>query len=346
MPKGRLIRGGAWNDATYMFGSWSQASPFDRSGRNGFRCVLYLDRDKIPSSAFSAKEPSEVRDFYKETPVPDSIFQVYRQQFDYDKTELDARLEWKNEESEDWTQEKVTFNAAYENERITAYLFLPKRGAPPYQTVIYFPSSASFAQRSSRNLETYLEFKYFLSPLVKSGRAVLYPVYKGTFERGSNELFSIHGGPDTHQYTEFFVKVIKDFRRCIDYLQQERPDIDGQQFAYCGFSTGGSYGTIITAVEDRLGASVLAVGGMSGSGRPEVNAINYVGRVKVPTLMLNGKYDLNIPYETRVKPMFDLLGTPADKKELKLYDTDHFIPRDELIKETLIWLDRYLGSVK
>ena len=44
--------------------------------------------------------------------------------------------------------------------------------------------------------------------------------------------------------------------------------------------------------------------------------------------------------------MFELLGTPDGQKELKLYDTDHFIPREELIKETLIWLDRYLGPVK
>ena len=41
--------------------------------------------------------------------------------------------------------------------------------------------------------------------------------------------------------------MVKDFRRCIDYLQQERSDIDGQRLAYCGFSTGGSYGTIILA---------------------------------------------------------------------------------------------------
>ena len=247
-----------------------------------------------------------------------------------------------------WTQEKISLNAAYEDERIVAYLFLPKGGVPPYQTVIYFPSSASFAQRSSRDLDTYMEFDFFLAPLVKSGRAVLYPVYKGTFERGNNELFAIHGGPRTHQYTAFLVKVVKDFRRCIDYLQQERPDIDGQRFAYCGFSTGGSYGTIITAVEDRLDASVLAVGGMAASGRPEVNPINYVGRVRVPTLMLNGKYDLNIPYETNVRPMFDLLGELVnnDNKELKLYETDHFIPRDALVKETQLWLDRYLGPVK
>jgi hypothetical protein len=44
--------------------------------------------------------------------------------------------------------------------------------------------------------------------------------------------------------------------------------------------------------------------------------------------------------------MFDLLGTPPGKKELKVYDTDHNIPDIEFIKETLRWLDKYLGPVK
>jgi hypothetical protein len=55
------------------------------------------------------------------------------------------------------------------------------------------------------------------------------------------------------------------------------------------------------------------------------------------------KYDTIHPYETSIKPMFDLLGTPNDEKELRLYETDHIPPRNELIKETLAWLDRYLG---
>jgi hypothetical protein len=36
---------------------------------------------------------------------------------------------------------------------------------------------------------------------------------------------------------------------------------------------------------------------------------------------------------------------PAEQKKLLLYDTDHFVPRNELIKETLAWLDKYLGHV-
>ena len=62
--------------------------------------------------------------------------------------------------------------------------------------------------------------------------------------------------------------------------------------------------------------------------------------------MLNGRYDMIFPYELSVKPMFDLLGTPPEQKELKLYDTDHFVPRNEFIKESLRFLDKYLGPVK
>jgi hypothetical protein len=62
--------------------------------------------------------------------------------------------------------------------------------------------------------------------------------------------------------------------------------------------------------------------------------------------MINGRYDSAHPYETSTKPMFDLLGTPDEHKELKLYETDHIPPRVEFIREILAWLDRYLGPVR
>jgi dienelactone hydrolase len=181
--------------------------------------------------------------------------------------------------------------------------------------------------------------------IVKNGRALLFPVYKGTYERGNDAFDEIHTGTDTHEYTDFFIKVVKDFKKSIDYLET-RSDIDHDKLAFLGYSWGGMYGAIIPAVEDRLKASVLRVGGLYTWARPEVDDINYVRRVKIPTLMLNGRYDMTFPYELSVKPMFDLLGTPPDRKEIKLYDTDHFIPETEFVKETLKWLDKYLGPVK
>jgi len=339
---GRLISGGAWNDNTYMFGRWSQAPPFDRSPKNGFRCALYPDPERIPESAFSLIELGETRDFYKEKPVPDSIFQVYKDQFSYDKTELNSSVESRDESSEYWVQERITFDAAYGSERIIAILFLPKNIAPPYQTVIYFPGSQSVFRNSSKDLDSCNEFQVFLSFVVKNGRAALFPVYKGTMERRDDALTPIVFGGNSHLYTEYNIQLVKDFKRCIDYLET-RQDINSNKLAYYGMSWGAQLGTIISAVEERLKASVLLAGGLDDLGRPEADQINYVTRVKTPTLMLNGKYDTR--YDTSIKPMFDLLGTPDEHKQLKLFETDHIPPMNEFIKETLAWLDRYLGPV-
>jgi len=330
-----------------MMGNLSQAPAFDRSPKNGFRCALYLDRGKIPEKEFEPVPAVATPDFHKQKPVPDSVFQVYKDQFLYDKKELNAHVEWRNASSGDWVQEKITVDAAYGNEKLPMYLFVPKRSSPPYQLVIYFPGSPSMDQMSSKDLDSYREFDWHLSFIVKNGRAVLYPVYKGTFERRDDALGAIYVGANTRQYTEFLIQLVQDFNRCVDYLET-RPDLDSKRLAYLSFSWGSRIAPITLAVNGRLRASVLMVGGFRAweHVRPEVDEINYVTRVKVPTLMLNGRYDTIYPFEATVKPMFDLLGTPAEHKRLRLYETDHFLPRNELIKETLAWLDRYLGPVK
>jgi hypothetical protein len=57
---------------------------------------------------------------------------------------------------------------------------------------------------------------------------------------------------------------------------------------------------------------VLVVGGFyEQRSAPEVEAINFVSRVKIPVLMLNGRFDFFLPEEKTQIPMFQLLGTPA-----------------------------------
>ena len=343
---GRLLRGGAWNDNPYRFIELAGAPPFDRSSHNGFRCALYPDPAKIPESVLAMTIFGEPRDFYKEEPVSDAIFQIYKEQFSYDKTDLNARIESRDNSAKDWITERITFDAAYGNERIIAHLFLPKNSPPPYQTVIYFPGIGSVDQPSSKDITDYHEFPVFLSFLVKNGRAVLYPVYQGTFERrrGQRRLWTQMEAA-SHLYTDYVVQLVKDFKRSIDYLET-RQEIDSDKLAYYGMSWGGRKAAIIPAVENRLKTSIVLAGGLVGKGRAEVNQMSYVSRVKIPTLMLNGKYDSVFPYETSVKPMFDLLGTPDEHKVMKVYETDHIPPRNEYIKEILAWLDRYLGPVK
>ena len=86
----------------------------------------------------------------------------------------------------------------------------------------------------------------FLSFIVKNGRAVLYPVYKGTFERGNDALAALLNSSDvdSHQAVDLYVQEIKDLRRSVDYLET-RPDIDGRRIAYYGMSWGAGLGPIV-----------------------------------------------------------------------------------------------------
>jgi len=79
---------------------------------------------------------------------------------------------------------------------------------------------------------------------------------------------------------------------------------------------------------------------------PEADPLNFVSRITIPVLMVNGRMDPYFNVETSQRPMFELLGTPAGQKRHVIYEAGHFVPRDQLVKETLDWFDRYLGPVK
>ena len=342
----RSIRGGAWNDAPYMAANITQASAFDRSSRNGFRCVHYLDVDKIPDQVFQPWEGYSKPFDYRTIPIAsDEIFEIYKDQFSYKNESLNVMVEHVDSLNKDWTVERVSFNAAYNNERIYANLYLPKHFKKPYQTLVFFPGSMAIMLQSFE--QNWLQFQ-IIDYIMKNGRALLLPAYKGTFGRTVDDADAIHEGTPTRRYVEYLIQVVKDFRRSVDYLES-RPDINSDKIGYYGFSWGGLMSPIITSVEERLKVSVLPLAGLRAVGLNEIHPagdpLNYVTRVKIPTLILSGLYDPSFPHETVVKPMFQLLGTPDKDKKNVVYETDHFIPRNELVRETLIWLDKYLGPV-
>ena len=331
---GRFILGGGWNDPAYAFNDAYAQTAFDRSETNGFRCIKYLESEERRAGLEKAIE-MPFRDFLREKPVSDETFALFLNQYAYDKTGLNAVIESSKEE-EEWIREKVTFDAAYGNERMMAYLFLPKKGNPPYQTVIYFPGSNAIHNRSSESLRP-------SSFLLKSGRAFIYPIYKSTYER-EDDLKSDYAN-ETNFWKEHVIMWAKDLSRSIDYLES-RDDIDADNLAYYGASWGGAMGGIMLAVETRFKASVLLIAGLEfRRSLPEVDPVNFLPRIKTPLLMLNGKYDFFFPYETSQLPFFTLLGTPKENKQIFVYEGGHSVPGTQIVKETLAWLDRYLGPV-
>ncbi len=359
----RYILGGAWNEPDYMFIDTDARPPFDRSSNNGFRCVKYLGAGSIPAlagaearlSPTNAGKPVLVgsipevltrsvehralaRDYTKEKPVSDATFQIYKRFYSYDRTDPKPAIDYTDENSDYWIKQRVSFTAAYHDERVTAHLFLPKNARPPYQTVEYFPHSGATFIRSSENLDIEMRWLDFV---VKSGRALIFPVYKGTYER------RVEGSQGPNAERELAIQQTQDLSRSIDYLET-RSDIDSNKLAYYGLSWGGTEAGRLLALEGRFKAAVLLGGGFDPTEKrpPEVDPLNFAAHVTVPVLMINGRFDFANPLETCQLPMFRLFTTPGKDKRRVLFDTGHVPPRTEFIKETLDWLDRYLGPVK
>ena len=143
------------------------------------------------------------------------------------------------------------------------------------------------------------------------------------------------------------IQQMKDVRRSLDYLET-RQDIDRERIAFFGVSMGARLGSLPLALDKRFKAAVLWSGGFSTGGTilPEVDPINFAPRVTTPVLMLNGRDDFDFPIETSQKPMFRLIGTPAADKRHVLFDGGHVFPFARVEKDTLDWLDRYLGAPK
>ena len=330
----RYIRGGAWNEPLYMFAVLDARLPWDRSSQNGFRCVRY---DARGESGLQAPLSRPVRDYRTEKPVSDEVFHLYESLYAYDPSDLDARIEGVDEDNAYWKREEVSFAAGYGNERILGYLYLPKHATPPYQTVVGVSPSFAYLLPSppqSSNAWT--------KSIVKSGRAFLIPVLKGHYQR---RYATPAAGP--HEWRDRLILESKDFRRSIDYLVT-RPDVDRDRLGVFSASLGVKV-PLVAVGEQRLKAVVIISSGLffNRLQLPEADPLNFLPRLRVPVVVVGGRYDFLFPLETSMGPMFRLLGAPEKDKRLVLYDAGHVPPDDKIvIKETLDWFDRYLGPVK
>jgi hypothetical protein len=334
----RFILGGGYTDPSYAFNDSFIQPALDRSESNGFRCITTIGDD--PALA-KLEQPIVMafRDYTKEMPVDDATFAVFARQFVYDKTPVNAKLEMTSE-TDAYRSETVSIDAAYNNERLQVHLFLPKHHAGRLQPIVFFPGSNGIDESA---FDTTLVDNRLLF-LIKSGRALIWPIYKGTFERRDSLKSDLQ--ETTVRYKDHVVAWGKDYARTIDYLET-RADMQADKVGYFGWSWGGFMGGIIPAIEKRVRSVVLHVGGMDMEpALPEVDQINYIPRVIQPVLMMNGSFDMFFPVETSQKPMFRFLGTPQDKKKMIVYPSGHLVPWPELIRETLAWYDATLGPVQ
>ena len=145
------------------------------------------------------------------------------------------------------------------------------------------------------------------------------------------------------------VKRFQDMRQSVEYLvsRERHRRFEARLF-------GRELGSRVGAGDGVPGAAFPNRGSVRGrtvpagrSGRQRPTPFNFLPRVRVPVLMLNGRYDYTFPVESSQRPFFRWLGTPEKDKRHVLYDAAHdvMVNRTEVVKEVLSWLDQYLGPV-
>lgn len=144
-------------------------------------------------------------------PVSDREFAAYQRFYSYDRTPLDDKVE-RTDDQDHWRRERVSFAAAYDGERVLANILLPKNVRPPFQAIVWFPGSYALGLNSS---EGDLPFSMYFDFVARSGRALVYPVYSGTYERRRKApiVAGRDAPPAINQERDRVVRWAKDFSR-------------------------------------------------------------------------------------------------------------------------------------
>lgn len=338
----RWIAGGAWNQVPYMFLDEEFVAPGARGPTNGFRCMASADGEPTPEALTAATDLRGGVDPRTIEPVDDETYAIYRDQFGYVKQDQESEL-LSTEQMAYWRQEKVRIDSPYSADGMEVLLLIPDKAVPPMQALIMMPGSDAFFSGATLEGYDWADYEPSLGAVLQTGRALVLPVWDGTFGRG----LRLSSSPDEREWREFTrsrgLRWRQDLGATLDYLEA-RDDIDSSGIGYLGISAGASSPLSMLAVEPRVKTALLVAGGLSLlDGHPLVQPANHAPRITIPVLMINGRYDQNFPLESRQQPLFDLLGSGADRKKHVLYDSGHIgYPVSQQRREIIAWLDKWL----
>ena len=342
--QGRLALGGSWLDYPWIYQSAYSLNALDRSPQNGVR-LMDASLDELNSADIAdpigliVDLPAAIRES-----VSDATFEGMRYQFTHAASKVTEESVVIAQDFGDFVVEEVSLE--YDSgEILILYVGRPKRTDKALQSLIYMSTAGSF--RDAPNNTALWHFQNEIAFLVRTGRAVVVPIWAGSL--GRFEAFSEVEATRLDQERRRAINWYQDAARTIDYLET-RQDFAADQVAYIGFSHGAIFGPLVVAVEDRFKAALLISGGVLSlfNTHPMYDIVNYLPRITQPVLYITGRFDPIFPYEASQIRYFDLLGAPLQDKTHLLFDNlGHFdFPRNRFNTAVVDWLDQQFGPAR
>lgn len=332
------ILGGSYQEPSYYVKNYASLPPVDRSIGNGVRLVKNLNTDQKDQNK-TLVVPDFYRDITSEPDVSEEIFELFKSQFDYKKTELNVSTQIADDFQSGYTLETFNLNTTYDSkEKLFGYIIYSNNYKDRYSPVIVVPSARAILNKTVDELpETILsQFKY----LIDEGYAIFHPIYFNTYSR--ERAINTWLPNESEEYKEMIVKWGQDYKRSLDYLQT-RKDFKFKNLSYYGYSLGSRYANILLAIDNRVRSAFIVVGGLRMQrAKKEIDEHFYLRRVKTPIFHIVGKLDATLGYEDVYLPWKKLVGTDLDDlKTLELEDFGHGIPKDTIVKYHKSWIEKY-----
>jgi pimeloyl-ACP methyl ester carboxylesterase len=233
----------------------------------------------------------------------------------------------------------LTFTAA---EPVTLYIVRPRSHVKPLQPIVFAPAAnCCLLKRPNREA---LELLQDASYVVDGGRALIIPIWSGSYQRFQPPAANAQLRVDRER--DLALAWRRDIRVVLDHLET-RSEIDSQRAGFVGASIGAFGQGIVLALEPRLKAAVLISAGVwrYETTHPLADIANYAPRITVPVLMINGRMDHLMPYVESQQALLHLLGTADSAKRHIAYEGAHYQYRRTFVARAVTdWFDEHLGS--
>ena len=232
------------------------------------------------------------------------------------------------EDMELYRREKIVLTSA-DGQRLPAFLAIPAIRVPPYPAVL-LAHDLGGSKDDWWPEENVTRDPLIARKLLASGYAVITMDARHHGERVANNDYTPpnimvvkHG--QYHRFRTMTVQTVIDYRRLLDYLEK-RSDLADNRIGIIGYGYGGMIATLLSAVDSRIGATVVCVIPTIRDNQAVYAPQHYAGQLtNHPILFLMAEKD-RLCTVAEAEALYKLV--PGSKKEMLFFPGDHRLPSE------------------